>query len=652
LNNDHTAGTQSQGKPAFPDNDATQRVFVGSDGVPTPRPQRSAAPRSTSEHPAPTKKPRKRRMGRRDKITIITLISITVLLIAALGITLAVMFAEPQDDGRILKGVIAAGVNLGGMTQDEAKVALEEATVNTYTKLDMTITVLDSTITLSPKDTGARLDIESVVAEAYNYGRTGTRAERQQAKTHALANSYIVPITSYLNLDTEYIRNSINNLGKQFSSTLTQPTITVTGTAPEMGVPIPNTMVAHQTMEIYVGTAEYGLDTNKLYNKVMEYYNINIFQVVGECTVVAPESIEEDLQAQYELLCVPPVDAQIDPVTYDIIPEVYGYGFDLDEVMQQIAAAPYGTTLKIPLTYIEPNITEALLSSNLFKETLAEYSSNLGIDMSWNSNVTTACLALDGFILKSGEVFSFNDVLGELTAERGYVPAMVYAGKRPASVIGGGVSHVASVLFNCILQAGLEPVDVKNHTYVTSFMAAGQDVYVDAGKVDFTFRNSLPDPIRITAKAINGSILIQIIGTDNRDYRVEVESLVVKTKLPGQLHNYMQPGNPGGYEDGQILLPAIIGYDVEIYRYKYSKESGQLLEKELLLTADYEARDAVVVKLQTEMADPTDPTDPDPTDPSNPTDPSESDPTEPSESDPTEPSASEGTDPTDDTETA
>lgn len=558
-------------------------------------------------------------MSRRDRITVITLISITVLLVAALSITLATMFAEPEDDGLILKGVVAAGVNIGGMTPEQARVALEEATANTYTKLDMTITVLDSTITLSPQDTGARLDIESVVADAFSYGRTGTRSERQQAKNYALANSYIVPITSYLNLNTDYIRNAINQLGAQFSSTLSQPSLSVTGTPPQMGVPTPNTNIVYQTMTIYVGTAEYGLDTNKLYNKVIEYYNINIFQVVGECTVVAPESIEDDLLAQYELLCVEPIDAQIEPGTYAIIPEVYGYGFNLDEVKQQINDAPYGTTLTIPLTYIEPNLTEALLSDNLFTEVLAEYSSNLGIDRSWNSNVTNACLALDGLILKSGEVFSFNEIIGELTAERGYVPAMVYLGKRPASVIGGGVTHAASVLYNCVLQAGLEIVEAKNHIYVTNFMAAGQDVYVNPGEVDFSFRNSLPDPIRITAKAVNGSILIQIYGTNSRDYLYEIESLVVKTNLPGQLYNYMLPSNPGGYEDGQVLLTAILGYDVETYRYKYDKTTGQLIEKELLMTLQYDARDAIVVQLKTEMPDPTDPTQPNPTEPTDPT---------------------------------
>lgn len=616
-----TAGSSSLSKPNTPDTNATQRVYVGSD-TQQPRPQRPSAPasqRPASQRPASGKKAKKRRISRRDKITIISIASATVVLIAVLAIVLSSLFPSEEDNGLILKGVFAAGVDLSGMTPEQAKVALEEATANTYTKLDMSITVLDTTVTLSPQDTGAKLDIESVVADAYNYGRTGSRAEREQAKNYALANCYNVPITSYLNLDAQYILDVINDLGTQFSSTLSQPTLEISGTRPQMGVSKPNTSVVHQTMLIYVGTAEYGLDTQKLYNKVMEYYNMNIFQVVGECTVVAPESIEEKLLEKYNELCVAPIDAQIDPVTYEITPEVYGYGFDLDAVKEQIASTPYGETIPIYLTYLEPALTEELLSNSYFKDTLGIASSNLGIDTSWNSNIMTAALKLNNVIIKSGDVFSFNDLLGELTAEGGYVPATTYIGKRPTTVVGGGLTQLASVLYHAVLQSELEIVEQHNHTYVTNFVAAGQDVYINPGEADFKFRNNLHDPIRLVVKCENGTIVVQIIGTDTRDYRIEIESTIVKTYIPGQLYNYMNPDNASGYQDGQVLLPAMIGYDVETYCNKYDKTTGQLLIKEPVHTSHYDPRDAIVVRLLDQMPDSTDPTEE--TDPSETTDP-------------------------------
>lgn len=558
------------------------------------------APRPADARPTNPRRDRNKKrwyMTKKEKITLITLGSVTAVLLIAAIIMISTMFAAPADDGKILKGVVAAGVNLGGMTQEEAAAALEDATANTYSKLDMVVTVLDSQIVLSPKDTGAKLDIQSVVKDAYNYGRTGSRAERTQAKNNALANSVIIPITSYLNLDTDYIRSELNKLGSQFSSTLTQPTITLTGTKPEMSVAKPNTNTVHQTLSIYVGTAEYGLDTNKLYEQVLEYYNINIFQVVGTCTVVAPDSIEDELLSYYEQLCVEPVDAKIDPVTYDVTPEIYGYGFNLDAAKEQIARAAYGATVEIPLRYLTPNLTEDLLSNNLFKDIMGDFSSALGAESAWNNNATLACQKLNGLILKSGDTFSFNDLLGELTKDKGYQEALAYRGAKAEMVMGGGVTHTASVLYNSVLGAELEVLERHNHTYAVNFIEVGRDAYVDGTTADFRFRNNRPDPIRIKAEVVGGKINISIEGTDTRDYRVTI-SVEKEFIRPGKLMNVMVYDNPGGYKNGQVLVAGINGYDAELHVTQYSKTTGSQLKETVVSTSRYEAKDSVVVSLQ------------------------------------------------------
>lgn len=572
---------------AEPSKDMTQRIPLEGGAKPTPRPV----------NPQRNRKKKRWYMTKKEKITLISLGAVTAALLIAAIIMVSTMFSAPADDGKILKGVVAAGVNIGGMTPQEAADALHEATANTYTKLDMVVTVLDSKITLSPKDTGAQLDIQAVVQDAYNYGRTGSRAEQNQAKNNALENSVIIPITRHLNLNTDYIRSEINKLGTQFSSTLTQPKLTLTGTKPQMGVAKPDTTKAHQTLTIYVGTAEYGLDTNKLYNQVLEYYNINIFQVVGTCTVVAPDSIEEDLLAYYEDLCVEPVDAQMDPVTFDITPEIYGYGFDLNKVKEQIAKAPYGTTLTIPLTYLTPNLTEDLISGNLFKDVMGSYSSALGAEAAWNNNATLAAQKLNGMIIKSGDIFSFNEALGELTAENGYVEALTYRGTVAVPVIGGGVTHTASVLYNSVLEAELEILECRNHTYTANFIEVGRDVYVAEGTSDFRFRNTRPDPIRIKAEVVDGVIQVSIEGTDTRDYTVDikVDKKIIK---PGKLYNVMLSTNPGGYKNNDVLVEGMNGYEVELFRATYSKQDGSLIDEDSILTFTYDARDSVVVKLQ------------------------------------------------------
>ncbi len=556
------------------------------------------------ENPQRNRKKKRWYMTKREKIVLISLASVAVILLIAAIIMISSMFAEPADDGKILKGVVAAGVNLGGMTPEQAAVALEEATADTYTKLDMVVTVLDSHISLSPEDTGARLDIQAVVEDAYNYGRTGSRAERNQAKNNALTNSVIIPITPHLNLDTDFIRSEITKLGTQFSSTLEDAWVKLDGQKPQMGVAKPDINQVHQTLTIYVGTAEYGLDTNKLYNQVLEYYNINIFQVVGTCTVVAPDSIEDKLLTIYNDVYVAPVDAQMNPTTYEVKPEIYGYGFNLDQVKEQIAKTPYGETITIPVGYLAPNITEELLTGNLFQDVLGDYSSALGAEAAWNGNAFLACEKLNGLIIQVGDTFSFSDVLGELTEGKGYQEALAYRGTVAQKVMGGGVTHVASVLYNSALEAELEILERHNHTYATSFIEVGRDVYVAEGKADFRFRNNRSEPIRIKAEVENGNIFVSIEGTDTRNYNVEISVTIIKTISPGKLYNVMVHDNPGGYKNGQELVAGVNGYEVEIYSSMYDEEDGHLQDKRLVNSYTYEARDSVVVKLQQKPTEP------------------------------------------------
>lgn len=568
-----------------PSKDMTQRVRLDEGTTQTANPQRN-------------RKKKRWYMTKKEKITLISLASVTALLIIAAIILFSTMFAAPADDGKILKGVVAAGVNIGGMTPDEAAIALENATADTYTKLDMVITVLDTQIALSPHNTGARLDIQAVVEDAYNYGRTGSRAEQNQAKQNALANSVIIPITKHLNLNMEYIRSEINKLGAQFSSTLSQTTFKLEGTKPQMGVSEPDTTKVHQTLTIKLGTPEYGLDPQKLYAQVLEYYNINIFQVVANCTVVAPDSIEDELLSYYEDLCVEPVDAQMDPITYEVTPEVYGYGFNLDEVKELIAGTPAGEELVIELCYLTPNITEELISGNLFKDILGDYSSYLSNDPAWNQNAILACEKLNGLIIKSGDTFSFNELLGELTADKGYQEALAYRGALLTQVMGGGVTHAASVLYNSVLAAELEILEYRNHIYAPTFIDIGRDAYVNGGTADFRFRNNRPDPIRITAEVVDNCIVISIEGTETRTYNVVVSVKVTNTITPQVLYNTMLPNNPGGYTDGQVLVEGTDGYAFEIRRLLYDVETGMLLNENFVDLHHYEARDTVVVTLQ------------------------------------------------------
>ena len=582
----------------------------------------------TEETPRPVNPRRDRNkkrwyMTKGEKITLISLGSITLVLLVAAIIMISSMFAAPADDGKILKGVVAAGVHLGGMTKEEATIALQDATANTYTRLDMTVEVWGEKIALTPLKTGARLNIAAVVEEAYNYGRTGSRSERNEAKNNALSNSVSIDIIPYLNLNTSYIKEEINKLGEKFSTPLEDPSILrIEGAKPSMDVSKPDTDKAQQIMYIYTGTAEYHLNTDKLYNQVLEYYNTNIFKVVDDCKVDKPKSIEDELVAQHALLYVEPQDA-IEHENGDITPEKYGYGFDLDAAKEKLAQASYGETIPIELKYIKPAWTEEMIASGLYKDILGDYSSYLtqgdNEDLAWNNNATLACQKLNGLVIKPGETFSFNKLLGALTEEGGYLEALTDRGSTSVIVIGGGVTHTASVLYNCVLAAELEILEYHCHAHAPGFIEVGRDAYVDGDKADFRFKNNSADPIKIMAEIVNNRIYIRIEGIDTRDYYVSLstETTVI---LPGTLYNYMLPDNVDGYVDGDELFAGVNGYEVKVQLTQISKDYGQILDTADVCTVTYAPQDAVVVKLTDA---PTVPpvTGPEPSEPTTPTGP-------------------------------
>jgi len=540
------------------------------------------------------------------------------------------MFSSTEDDGLILNNVYAAGVNLGGKTPEEAKAMLQEAVGNTYSKLDMVVEVHDSRITLKPADTGARLDIDAVVEAAYNYGRTGSRAERQKAKAQSLTSSYAISVIPYLNLDTDYIHDAVDELGNKYSSTLSQPQYQVKGERPNLNID-PSQIdleTVYQKLVITIGTPEYSLHTGKLYEQILEAYNTNLFEVVGEISVRTPDKL--DLDTLYQELCVAPVDAVLDEFTYEVTAEKYGFGFKLEDARPLLENAEYGTIVEIPMSFLAPDLTEEALTDGLFETILAIHKTPLPAEKEIEINIKLACRTIKGqrggLILRAGEEFSFNEIIGMPLESDGYKPASIYVGTAVQEVVGGGISQVSSTLYYCALMADLEILERSSHSYAPSFIETGLDADVLYGEKDLVFKNTTGRPVRIEADVTDdGQMEIRIWGTANKDYSVEIIYETSETYEPETLINTMIPDNPDGYVDGDILVQPITGYDVCTYKtYRYTDPSIQPVKK-LIAKTHYDKLDKVVIEIQDPAtSDPTEPTAPsDPTDPSEPANPSQ-----------------------------
>lgn len=78
-------------------------------------------------------------------------------------------------------------------------------------------------------------------------------------------------------------------------------------------------------------------------------------------------------------------------------------------------------------------------------------------------NIRQAAQSLDGVYIQPRAVFSFNQVVGPRTLERGYLPAPVFMVAETLDSVGGGICQVSSSLYNAALLAGLEVVERHPH---------------------------------------------------------------------------------------------------------------------------------------------------------------------------------------------
>lgn len=629
--------------------DATQRVSLDSSGHPSTPPSKPKPP----QRPRPTPSARAAKKKRQQRIILISLCAVAlILLIAVIGVTISLFNQTTEDDGLILKGVNAAGVNLGGKTPEQAKQALHEYTDGTYTQLNMVVSVLDTSITLSPADTGARLDVDAVVEAAYNYGRSGSRSDRQQAQKQALSSGYTISVLPYLNLDTAYIESVVSDLGKQYSTMLTETDYYLTGEAPDLTQESYDTSVVYQTLVIQIGTAEYGLNTDGLYEQILDAYDINLFEVTAQCTINAPAAVDYD-QVMIDAGCIAPTNAEFNVDTYEVTPEVYGYGFTMETLRAAVENAAYGDEVTLDLCFIEPAIKKDFYTKDMFQDTLSSYATVISSDKNWNANMQLVCELLDGTIIEAGGEFSFNSIVGQPTAKRGFQSANVYLGKSYQKIIGGGICQVASTLYYCALAADLEILERNSHSYTTDYIQAGFDAEIYYGSMDMRFRNNTEKPLRIGAEISGGELKIVLIGTDTKTYTVNLTYQIDETYEPETVYNTMIEGNAGGYHDGDVVTEGITGYTISTYIVRTDKEDSTIEEEILIAESYYAKRDKVVVEIYIEPTLPPTTVPPTtlppettvPSDPSSPTDPS--DPTDPTDStDPTDP-----TQPTDPTET-
>lgn len=254
--------------------------------------------------------------------------------------------------------------------------------------------------------------------------------------------------------------------------------------------------------------------------------NFNYINEVIELETIQKSPDEINIDKIYSEVHKEPKDASFEPETHTITSAENGIDFNVENAKKILETSDNECT--IPLTVLKPNVTNNMIGSEAFPDLLASYSTKyVASNKNRTTNLKLAAGKIDGTVLLPGEVFSYNNVVGERTISAGYKDAAIYLNGQVVDGLGGGICQISTTLFNAVLFSNLEIVELYNHQFVPSYATAGRDATVVYGVKDFKFKNSRNYAIKINCSVANGVASFQIWGFKQEpEYEVSVSANV------------------------------------------------------------------------------------------------------------------------------
>jgi vancomycin resistance protein YoaR len=153
---------------------------------------------------------------------------------------------------------------------------------------------------------------------------------------------------------------------------------------------------------------------------------------------------------------------------------------------------------------------------------VATFTTTYPADAARHANITTGAMQFNDLVLAPGQSFSFWDLLGPVSVDRGYAFAgAIIEGRSDENVIGGGLCQVSTTLFNAVARAGFEIVERHAHGYYIDRYPMGFDAAVFEPGVDFKWKNDTQYPVLIRAYPYAAALRFDLISVPT-GRRVEI----------------------------------------------------------------------------------------------------------------------------------
>ncbi|MFN8075972.1 MAG: VanW family protein [Kineosporiaceae bacterium] len=455
--------------------------------------------------------------------------------VVVLGVLVVYAIVAIAAGGRVPGGTTVAGLPIGGMSRESAVAKLRAASDPLQGK-GLRVRVGSEETTLDLVDAGLAFDPGEVVD-----GLTGFTLAPATV-WHRLTGGGAVEVGA----DDGRLVDALTALGRRTDTPPTQATVTFQGTRPVVGDPVPGTSLdvaaaaakvrgswlsAAQPVVLPVRTVAPTIGADEAQAAVKSLAEPALaapltITLGGRSAVLPPAAVAPALslvaddkgeglrlrvdgERLHDALLkaapgieTPAKDASLKlqdgkPVVVDGTP---GEGVDPAQ-LADVAVRALAGDHKVALTPapIQPRLTTEKLKALGVKEEVSTFSTKLTDNALRTENLRVAARAVNGTLVLPGQTFSLNATLGERTPEKGYNQAPAINGGRLVRDYGGGVSQMATTIFNNVFFAGLEDVYHKPHSFYISRYPEGREATVNWPTVDLKWRNDSPYAVWIQA---------------------------------------------------------------------------------------------------------------------------------------------------------
>ena len=448
------------------------------------------------------------------------LLLVLAVLFGVLAISLVLLRGIYSD--RVYPQVSVAGMNIGGMSREDAQAVLEQRAV----ELEYGAVVLtygDQTWAPTLTQLGVAVDYDATLDAAFGVGREESAWERVGSTFGLLKSEYHIPLQMTFNPNAMnswfetvnsdlgipphnayiVVENGVARIEAEVDGTVvdssavqTMVLATITDLQP-LTAQLPVEVKIASVREVDLAEAKATLD-QALSEPVMVEYDDQSFtltpEVLGEFVVQTVDDskagaeavgLELDVRSLAKYLSSnyrseidrDAVDAKVafDHNSGTLIAtsaSVDGIKLKPSSFAQAVQSSFFGDhePVEVPVNIMAPQVDSNNLDALGITTKLAVGDSSfVGSDVARATNIMVGSNLLNGTLIPPHGEYSFNHSIGVITADKGYVEAGVIDGERIGRDIGGGICQVSTTVFRAALYAGLQITEWWPHSYRLGF---------------------------------------------------------------------------------------------------------------------------------------------------------------------------------------